>query len=122
MKNKYQLLISMLFEGLPNLIFGGIVGATGVCVMHYVGMSAVVFDGYIEWNVGIVIASVIIALIAATAAFWILFRLLSLFPHLEMLRLVVAIIMTVAVNGMHYTGKSFVHSFIHVYLPGCESN
>ena len=63
-----------------------------------------VFEGHIKWNPGIVAASVIIAIIAASAAYWILFRLLSLFPDLEVLRIACAVIMSLAVNGMHYTG------------------
>ena len=39
-------------------------------------------------------------------AFWILFRLLSFFPRLEILRLVCSIVASLAVNGMHYTGQA----------------
>jgi hypothetical protein len=65
-----------------------------------------VFEGEIEWNYGVVAVSVVIALIAAPVAFWILFRLLSLFPFIEALRQISAIIMAIAVNGMHYTGMA----------------
>ena len=105
MKSKFDLLISLLTEDLKSLIVGGIIGASGVCVMHYIGMGAVVFEGYIKWNIGIVVASLLIALVAATAGFWMLFRLLSLFPYVELLRGVCALIITAAVNGMHYTGN-----------------
>jgi NO-binding membrane sensor protein with MHYT domain len=57
------------------------------------------------WNVGIVAASAIIAVVAATVAFWILFRLLALYPHYEILRIAGAVVAAVAVNGMHYTGN-----------------
>ena len=95
-----------LFRNMTDILLGGIVTGAGVCVMHYLGMMAVVVDADIEWNAGIVAASVLIAIIAATAAFWILFRLLAIFPQIEMLRLASAIVATVAVNGMHYTGMS----------------
>jgi NO-binding membrane sensor protein with MHYT domain len=32
--------------------------------MHYLGMEAMVLDGYIKWNPGVIAASVIIAIIA----------------------------------------------------------
>ena len=115
MRSKYDLLISLLTEDLKSLVIGGVIGAAGVCIMHYVGMDGVVFEGYIEWDGGIIFASVLIAVIAATAGFWILFRLLSLFPYVELLRGACAVIITVAVNGMHYTGMAAAS---YVYVPG----
>jgi len=35
-----------------------------------------------------------------------MFRLLALYPDIELLRLVSALVMSVAVNGMHYTGMA----------------
>jgi NO-binding membrane sensor protein with MHYT domain len=58
-----------------------------------------------EWDWGIVAASVLIAVVAATAAFWILFAALPLRPDLEILRVLAAVIAAVAVCGMHYTGE-----------------
>ena len=57
------------------------------------------FRGHIVWNTGVIAASVLIAVVAATAALWILFRVLALFPHLEILRITSAVIMALAVNG-----------------------
>ena len=72
-------------------------------------MLAIDFSGTIRYNYGIVAASVLIALIACTAAFWILYRLLSLYPNKEILRIASAITMTIAICGMHYTGKIARH-------------
>ena len=105
-KNIRIFLLSTLTRGLHVLLAGGLVTGGGVCVMHYVGMMAIVFDGTISWNGGIVTASVIIAVVAATAAFWILYRLLSFFPKLEVLRIACSFVAALAVNGMHYTGQS----------------
>jgi NO-binding membrane sensor protein with MHYT domain len=80
-----------------TLVVGGVVTASGVCVMHYLGLQAVVLDAVIVWNSGIVAASVIIAIVAATAAYWILFRLLALYPQVEALRLLSSIVAAVAV-------------------------
>ena len=105
-KNVRTVLLSNMLHGLERLIVAGVTAAGGVCIMHYLGMQAMVFDGVIEWNGGIVAASVIIAIVAATAAFWILFRLLSFFPRLEVLRLVCSVVASLAANGMHYTGQA----------------
>jgi NO-binding membrane sensor protein with MHYT domain len=78
---------------------------TNICFIYNFHMSAMVFPGDITWDYGIVSASIAIALVASTAAFWILFRLLSLYPQKEVLRLGSAAIMTTAVCGMHYAGQ-----------------
>ena len=86
---------------------GGIITGSGVCVMHYIGMEAMMPENvHMTWDVGVVAASVVIAIIAAITAFWILFRLLSLYPEWESLRIISAIVMTIAVCGMHYTGMA----------------
>lgn len=88
------------------LFYGGLCTGSGVVVMHYVGMAAMQFHGRIHWNAGIIFASCFIAIFAATAAFWILFRFLSVYAHYEYLRIISAFIMAIAVCGMHYTGMA----------------
>jgi NO-binding membrane sensor protein with MHYT domain len=98
------ILMLILTKDVRFLIAGGVLTGGGVCIMHYCGMAAMQFHGNLVWNWGIVVASIFVAVFAATAAFWILFRLLSIFPGKESLRLMSAVIMGIAVCGMHYTG------------------
>jgi hypothetical protein len=105
-QGKYAFLKSTLFHNMLPLCAGGFLTGLGVCVMHYIGMVAMKFNGNIVWNEGVVAASVLIALFASTAAYWILFRLLVVFPSVEMLRIASAFIAMIAVNGMHYTGMA----------------
>ena len=64
-KNVRTVLLSNMLHGLERLIVAGVTAAGGVCIMHYLGMQAMVFDGVIEWNGGIVAASVIIAIVTS---------------------------------------------------------
>eukprot|EP01036_Dinobryon_divergens_P059399 gene59399-79259_t len=72
------------------------------------------FDGKMEWNGGIIAVSVVIAIAVSTIAFWILFRLLSLYPYMESLRVASAMVMGLAVNSMHYTG---LYGAKYIYVP-----
>jgi NO-binding membrane sensor protein with MHYT domain len=103
-QDKGHLYRMALLKGLEPLCVGGLFTGLGVCVMHYVGMMSMRGPVDVKWNPGVVAASVLIAVVASTAAFWILFRLLALFPRLEALRIVSAFVMAIAVCGMHYTG------------------
>jgi NO-binding membrane sensor protein with MHYT domain len=84
-----------------RIITAGIALGLGVCVMHYLGMYGMRFNGFFRWSIGLVALSIVIALVAATAALWLATRNASFFG-----RLVAAIVMGVAVCAMHYTGMA----------------
>ncbi|KAJ0394808.1 hypothetical protein ATCC90586_001523 [Pythium insidiosum] len=89
-----------------RIILGGVFAALGVLVMHYLGMVALRTKARMSFHTGIVALSCVIALGAASAAFWILFRVLTFWPKVESLRIGSALIMGVAVCGTHYTGMA----------------
>jgi NO-binding membrane sensor protein with MHYT domain len=82
-------------------LVGGCAAGFGVASMHYVGMSAARMPAVLLWNLPLVILSVLIAVIAATAALWLAFNIQN-----ERQRIGAAILMAVAVCGMHYTGAA----------------
>ena len=85
----------------PSLLAGGVVTGIGVAAMHYIGMAGIELDGTVHYNTGLVALSVLIAIGAATAAFW-----AALTVRLPLASLGAALIMGVAVTAMHYTGMS----------------
>ena len=82
---------------LPTSILMG----AGVAGMHYMGMEAMLMPANIEYNLNILIISVVIAVAAAFAALWMAFHLHGVWQKLGS-----ALIMGVAVCGMHYTGMA----------------
>ena len=103
-RSKRYLIKVALFRDLAPLLCGGTITGGGFCIMHYVGMMALHADVNIHWHEGAIIASVIIAVLAATSSFWILFRLLALYPGLESLRVLSSFLCAMAMAGMHYVG------------------
>lgn len=89
-------------NGLRLLLAGGITGA-GVAGMHYTGMAALVVQARIEYDPVLVSASVVVAVVAATAAFW-----LSLKLDRAWHKAAAALVMGAAITGMHYTGMAAV--------------
>src|SRR6266704_154404 len=85
------------------LLLGGTVIGLGVASMHYLGMGAVRVQASLSYNSALVAASVIIAVIAGTAALWMALRLDSVWSTF-----IASLIAGVAVNGMHYTGMAAV--------------
>jgi NO-binding membrane sensor protein with MHYT domain len=106
-------LIGLLIVGLGQattrrLVLAGIVTGLGVAAMHYSGMAAMRMPATISYDPGLFAVSVVIAIIAATAALWAALRLRGFWPTLA-----ASAIMGVAVSGMHYTGMAAMH----VYPP-----
>lgn len=87
----------------PKLVSGGIYMGLGVAGMHYLGMSAMLMPATLDYNGGLVVASVAIAVVASIAALWLAFNLRG---PLQMVGS--ALVMGVAVCGMHYTGMAAV--------------
>ena len=77
---------------------GGLGTGLGVAAMHYTGMAALNLHGEISYDPSLVIASVAIAVVAATAALT-----LTLIVRGGVLAAIAALVMGLAVSSMHYT-------------------
>jgi NO-binding membrane sensor protein with MHYT domain len=84
-----------------SLLIGGAVTGIGVAVMHYVGMAAVRLDGSVSYDPATVALSVLIAVLAATAALW-----AGLTIRGTAAVVGASLVMGIAVTAMHYTGMS----------------
>jgi NO-binding membrane sensor protein with MHYT domain len=91
---------------LGSLLLGGLITGLGVAMMHYLGMAAMRMNGRVTYDPGIFIISVVIAIVAATAALWMAMRLEGVGTTLA-----AAVIMGVAVSGMHYSGMAAMRMF-----------
>ena len=93
--------------GWKRLAYGSAAMGTGICAMHYSGMSAIRIQPAIEYNSAWVALSMLIAVSASFAALWLAFRLRSGHSwRLNVARLGAAVIMGLAISGMHYTGMA----------------
>ncbi|GAA4042457.1 MHYT domain-containing protein [Nonomuraea soli] len=81
------------------LLGGGTLAGIGVAGMHYLGMAAMNMAGHVNYDIKIVALSVLIAVVAATVALWFTLRVRGAVAIGA-----AALIMGVAVTGMHYTG------------------
>lgn len=95
-----------------RLLVAGLITGLAVNLMHYTGMWAVNVKGSISFNPGLVVLSIIIAVVAATVALWFT----ASVDRLQM-RLLAAVVMGVAVVGMHYTGMSAVRVNLDAGAP-----
>ena len=83
----------------PRLVLSGVFMGIAISGMHYTGMAAIRGPVELSYEPLWVALSVIIAIGAATAALWLAFRTTDTGR-----KLAAAIVMGIAISGMHYTG------------------
>jgi NO-binding membrane sensor protein with MHYT domain len=91
-----------------KIILGGTFAGLGVASMHYTGMAAMQIDGRVTYDDLLVAASVAIAVVAATVALWFTVKVRKAAAIIAS-----ALVMGVAVTGMHYTGMSAMTVHLH---------
>ncbi len=82
-------------------VIAGVITGSGVLAMHYSGMRAMHVAGDLHYRPTLVVASGIIAVVAATVALWFAQSVKGWAPITG-----AAAVMAVAVCGMHYTGMA----------------
>ena len=100
-----------------RLVLGGIFMGLGIVVMHYTGMAAMRGHAELSYDRLYVALSVVVALGASTAALWLAFRTTDPGP-----KLVAAVVMGVAVSGMHYTAMRAAIFAAHSTLPEAQQH
>ncbi|AZS89306.1 MHYT domain-containing protein [Streptomyces griseoviridis] len=100
-----------------NLGVAGTVTGLGVAAMHYLGMTAMDAHGTLSYDAVGVGLSILIAVVAATAALWAAVSVRGLGASL-----VASLVMGVAVTGMHYTGMTAVSVHLTGNVSGSQSS
>ncbi len=115
-----SLLVAIVVVGIGVFIVGyrgtgrvplscaGVLTGLGVAGMHYIGMWSMRMHGEFRYDPLLVGLSVVIAVVAATAALWAAVTIRGFRASLG-----ASVIMGVAVTGMHYTGMSAMSVHLH---------
>jgi diguanylate cyclase (GGDEF)-like protein len=104
-----------------RLAAGALAMGSGIAAMHYTGMAALRLMPGISYDPLLFAASLLIAVGASAAALLIAFRLRLHTPYVRVLRAGAAVIMGLAIVGMHYTGMAAARFPLDSYcgaLPG----
>src|SRR6266566_9611376 len=81
-----------------RLVLSGIFMGLGIAAMHYIGMAAMRGHAELSYDPLFVALSLVIAIGASTVALWLAFRTTDPWQ-----KLAAAVVMGLAVSGMHYT-------------------
>jgi diguanylate cyclase (GGDEF)-like protein len=105
-----------------RLLAGALMMGSGICAMHYLGMAAMDMVPGIDWNPYLVAASVVIAVSASAVALLIFFWLREAKPQRALIYQVsAAVVMGIAISGMHYTGMAAANFRVGAYCLSAGS-
>lgn len=103
-------IVSCMEPKLTTYSIGSLVMGAAIAGMHYIGIWSMRMNAAIQWNVTLVITSILIAIVASFGALNIAFRLRSDISFRGfMYRGLGGVIMGVAISGMHYTAMAAMH-------------
>ena len=98
---------------LTRIAGGGVLVGLAVATMHYMGMEAMRLPGEVYYRPGLFALSVVVAVAAATTALW-----LTVTLRTAKQRAIAAVIMALAICGMHFTGMAGTVIVAGVSAPG----
>lgn len=101
-------LVSRREHSTGALLGGGLLTGLGVAGMHYLGMAAMNMSAHVSYDPLLVGLSLLIAVVAATVALWFSLRVRGALATTG-----AALLMGLAVNGMHYTGMFAMDVGVH---------
>jgi diguanylate cyclase len=91
----------------PRLAGGAVIMGAGISAMHYMGMAAITVLPGIAYDPFLVAVSILIAIAASFVALWLFFHLREGNSRLQQFkRIAAAVVMGLAISGMHYTGMA----------------
>ena len=100
--------------GQRDIAVGGVLMGLGIAGMHYTGMAALRMAPGIAYDPLLFAASLLVAIAASTAALWIARTLSDATQrHVIGKRMGAAVVMGLAITGMHYTGMAAAD-----FMPG----
>ncbi|HKE94011.1 MAG TPA: EAL domain-containing protein, partial [Povalibacter sp.] len=112
--------VSRAVLDMKHLVMGAVVMGAGIVTMHYCGMAGILIVPGITYDPWLFVASIGIAVSASFAALWLAFKLRrGRSWQMLLARMAAAVIMGLAISGMHYTGMAASRFSAASYcLPG----
>lgn len=96
--------LTLLHQPFEALLLAGVPMGCGILAMHFPGMLAMSGDMRMHFDPPLVVAAGAIALVASIAALW-----MTTLEQRALSRMGSAVVMAIAICGMHYTGMLAAH-------------
>jgi two-component system, sensor histidine kinase and response regulator len=96
-----------------NILVGGLFMGTGIGIMHYAGMAAMRVDAVMRYDPTLFAVSFAVAIVLATVSLYLksVVSARTTYPSPDLKKIGSALVMGIAVSGMHYTAMAATYFF-----------
>lgn len=101
--------------------FIGIIMGIGIASMHYLGMAAMKSEAKYYYKPGLFILSIVIAIVVSMVAMYV-FATLQKYMGNQLIKIITAIILGLAISSMHYTGMAAMVFYVEGPLRAFDLN
>ena len=99
---KLRILFIVCTSSLHRIIASGIVFGGALSLARYMGVQAIQFNGTVHFDKAMIALSVVLSMLVCTVGSWLFFRVLSVFPSMDIFRTACSIVGVVGITGVHY--------------------
>jgi two-component system sensor histidine kinase/response regulator len=111
--------VSRKTMGMNAAVFGSLLMGSGIAAMHYIGMEAMRLPAMCHYSTGLVVLSIVLAIVISFVAMWLTFGLRGQTATWSWRKSGCALLMGLAIPVMHYVGMAAV-SFMPAPLLDSE--
>ncbi len=111
--------VSRKTMGMKDAFMGSLLMGSGIAAMHYIGMDAMRLPAMCQYSTGLVVLSIVLAIVISFVAMWLTFGLRGQTATWSWRKSGCALLMGLAIPVMHYVGMAAV-SFMPAPLPDSE--
>ena len=111
--------VSRKTMGMNAAFMGSLLMGSGIAAMHYIGMEAMRLPAMCHYSIGLVVLSIVLAIVISFVAMWLTFGLRGQTATWSWRKSGCALLMGLAIPVMHYVGMAAV-SFMPAPLPDSE--
>ena len=105
---KWHILFLVCTRSLHRVLTGGFLVGGGLCLARYMAVISVQFPGKVIYHDGMLSLAIILSIVGITILFWLFFRVLSVFPSMDILRTICSLLGLAVIACVQYIRLIFV--------------
>ena len=105
---KWHILFLVCTSSLHRVLTGGFLVGGGLCLARYMAVISVQFPGKVIYHDGMLSLAIILSIVGITILFWLFFRVLSVFPSMDILRTICSLLGLAVIACVQYIRLIFV--------------
>ena len=99
---KYHILFLVCTSSLHRILASGVIFGGALSLARFMGVKSIYFQGNIHFDPTMIALSVLLSVVVCTLASWLFFRVLSIFPSMDIIRTLVSVVGVLGITAVYY--------------------